>query len=420
MDLQASLNKLYSLHTFGVKLGLENINKFLKVIGNPHKKIKTFHIAGSNGKGSTSAFIASILTELGYRTGLYTSPHFVRFNERIKIGNIEIPDQYIADFITDYGKYIDDYGLTFFEVTTAIAFKYFFDKKVDYAVIEVGLGGRLDATNVITPIASMITSISLEHTEILGDTVAKITAEKAEIIKKKSKVFIGKLPSEAVTIIEQKCKETGAELFKLEEYIIEKKGVIELYTEEVEIDEWNIPLKGFYQKLNAALAGLCIAKTLGTDNSYYLLNGIKNVIQNTGIQGRYEYFSRTPDIILDSAHNPEGLKNFISEFKNETKYRKKYLLFGVMRDKAIDEMLKMVSEVFDEITVSEIKYERATTSTELKETAARLNIPVKTEKNPADYIKHFAENGKPDYCLVVLGSMYLLGEIKTALKKDLA
>jgi dihydrofolate synthase / folylpolyglutamate synthase len=417
MDLEKSLNKLYSLHTFGVKLGLENIIKFLNLMGNPQNKIRTFHVAGSNGKGSTSAFIASILMELGYSTGLYTSPHFVRFNERIRVDKNEIPDEYIAGFINDYESYIDEYGLTFFEVTTAMAFKYFFDKKVDYAVIETGLGGRLDATNVITPLASVITSISLEHTNLLGDTVAKIAYEKGEIIKEKAKVFIGKLPKEAVKVIEDKCRTTGSELFKIEEYINERPGKVELYTEEVEINEWNIPIKGFYQKLNAALAGLCIAKTIGTDNPNILLNGIKDVIQNTSIQGRYEYFNRTPDIIFDSAHNPEGVEKFLSEFKKESKYRKKHLLFGVMRDKSSEEMLKMLSEVFDEITVTEIKYERASSSTELKEKAVKLNIPVKTETNPAEVVRHFASTGDRKDCLVVLGSMYLLGEIKTEFRK---
>jgi dihydrofolate synthase / folylpolyglutamate synthase len=419
MDLQASLNKLYSLHTFGIKLGLENITKFLNVLANPHTKIKTIHVAGSNGKGSTSAFIASILMELGYSTGIYTSPHFVRFNERIIVDGDEIPDDYLGNFIRENERYIDEFGLTFFEVATAMAFKYFYDKKVDYAVIETGLGGRLDATNVIIPVASVITSISLEHTEILGSTIAKIAGEKAEIIKQKSKVFIGKLPRQAIKVIAAKCKSTGSELFKIEEYIVEKKGVVELYTEEVEIDEWNIPLKGFYQKLNAALAGLCITKTLGTDNPNYLLNGIKNVIQNKSIHGRYEYFNRTPDIILDSAHNPEGLKNFLSEFKKEPGYKKRYLLFGVMKDKAISEMLKMVSGIFDEIRVSDIKYERASTSKELKDTAEKIGIPVITESNPADYIKWFAANGKPEECLVVLGSMYLLGEIKSSFSNNL-
>ncbi|MGA9293197.1 MAG: hypothetical protein WBV81_11405, partial [Ignavibacteriaceae bacterium] len=147
MDIEKSLQKLYSLHTFGIKLGLENIEKFLHYIGNPQKELRVFHIAGSNGKGSTASFVASILMELNYKVGLYTSPHFVRFNERVKINNMEIADHYISSFMQEYNNYIDDNRLTFFEVTTAMAFKYFMEQNVDYAVIETGLGGRLDATN---------------------------------------------------------------------------------------------------------------------------------------------------------------------------------------------------------------------------------------------------------------------------------
>jgi dihydrofolate synthase / folylpolyglutamate synthase len=414
MDLETSLKKLYSLHTFGIKLGLENITRFLHFLGNPQLKLKTFHIAGSNGKGSTSAFIASILMEMNYSAGLYTSPHFVKFNERIKFDGEEIPDEYIANFISDYSKYIDEFSLTFFEVTTAMAFKYFYDKKVDFAVIETGLGGRLDATNVLSPVASIITSISLEHTEILGDTVNKIAAEKAGIIKNNSKVFTGKLPEAALSVVEQKCRETGSELFRIEEYIIEKGEGVELYTEEVEINEWVIPLKGSYQKINAALAGLSIAKTLGTDDPNVLLNGIRNVIQNTGIQGRYEYFRKAPGIIFDSAHNPEGLTHFISEFRKESEYGKKILLFGVMKDKAISEMLQIVSGVFDEIRVCNIQYERASTSGEIKQAADNLGIFVIEERDPAGFVISFSA-GPPDQCLVILGSMYLVGEIKSAL-----
>jgi len=203
MDLKSALEKLYSLHTFGIKLGLENIQKFLSTLDNPQSKLKTIHIAGSNGKGSTAAFIASILMEYGYKVGLYTSPHFIRFNERIQINNVQIPDEYLANFITESEDYIDEHKLTFFEVTTAIAFKYFAENDVDFAVIETGLGGRLDATNVLDPLAVVITSISLEHTNILGDTIRKIAFEKAAIIKKHIHVFVGKLPMEAVAVVEE-------------------------------------------------------------------------------------------------------------------------------------------------------------------------------------------------------------------------
>ncbi|MCK7522792.1 MAG: Mur ligase family protein [Ignavibacteriales bacterium] len=197
MDLETSLKKLFSLHTFGIKLGLENTIGFLNHLGNPQQALKTIHIAGSNGKGSTSSFIASILQEFGFKIGLYTSPHFVKFNERVVINGKQIEDEYVSSFISDNEKYIDEHELTFFEVTTAMAFQYFKDMNTDYCVIETGLGGRLDSTNVLNPLAVVITSISLEHTNVLGDTIEQIAAEKAAIIKNGSKVFIGMLKKEA-------------------------------------------------------------------------------------------------------------------------------------------------------------------------------------------------------------------------------
>jgi dihydrofolate synthase / folylpolyglutamate synthase len=417
MDLEKSLNKLYSLHTYGIKLGLENISHFLTLLGNPHTKIKTIHIAGSNGKGSTAAFMASILQELKYKVGLYTSPHFSRFNERIKINGKEIADEKIAKFIEAYERNIDVFKLTFFEATTALAFKYFYDEKVDYAVIETGLGGRLDATNLITPLSAIITSISFEHTEILGNTIEKITKEKAAIIKDGIKVFIGILPEEAELLIEEKCKEKNSELFDIKDYIIEKSNSIELYTEELELDEWVMPLKGKYQKYNAALAALTISKTLNNDNFRIIENGIKNVLKNTGLQGRYEFFNTSPDIIFDSAHNPEGIYNFLSEFNlNKAKYSHTSLLFGVMRDKAIKEMLILLKDSFDEVLVTDIDYERSCKVSELEKIAQEINIIVNKVEKPGEYVSNYRNEDKSN-CLVVLGSMYLIGNIKSELEK---
>ena len=203
MNIEKTLAKLYNLQIFGMKFGLENIRKFLQVLGNPQNNLKCFHIAGSNGKGSTASFIASILQTAGFKTGLYTSPHFVRFNERIRINGEEIDDEYIASFYDKHELFINENKLTFFEVTTALAFTYFSEKKVNYAVIETGLGGRLDATNVLKPLAVVLTSISLEHTQHLGNTIEKIATEKAAIIKPKTKVFLGILPGKADEIIQQ-------------------------------------------------------------------------------------------------------------------------------------------------------------------------------------------------------------------------
>lgn len=417
MDIKKSLEKLFSLHNFGIKLGLENIRAFLNHLGNPEQTLKAIHIAGSNGKGSTSSFIASILIEAGYKVGLYTSPHFVKFNERIIINGDYIPDEFIAEFLNKHNDYIDQHQLTFFEVTTAMAFEYFSSMKVDFAVIETGLGGRLDATNVLDPISIVITSISLEHTNILGDKLSQIACEKAEIIKPNKKVFIGKLPPEAEKVIETKCNQVNSKLFRLEDYIIDKKDIVELYTEEIELQDWEIPLLGKYQRYNAALAVLTIVKTFDLDNPKVIFEGIKNVVTNTRIQGRYEYAHKNPYILLDSAHNPDGLRVFLNEFLNEKhKYSSSVLLFGVLKDKDINSMIEIIDNNFNEVFITDINYERAENPESLKIKFEEKNIFVKIITDKKNFLLNYLK-GEKNNCLVVTGSMYLLGEIKSILSE---
>lgn len=418
MEIQSALDKLFSLHTFGVKLGLENVQAFLDKIGNPQNKLKSFHIAGSNGKGSTASFITSILIQAGYKVGLYTSPHFIKFNERIIVNGEYIPDKYVADFIFKHENYIDQNKLTFFEVTTAMAFEYFLSKKVDYAVIETGLGGRLDATNVIAnPLACIITAISLEHTNILGDKISLIAKEKAGIIKNKSKVFVGKLPKDADEVIEQVCNEKNAKLFRLDDYLIETNDKVELYSEEIDLEDWTIPLQGKYQRYNAALATLTVAKTLFIDNPKVIYDGLKNVIKNSLIQGRYEIASNNPKIILDSAHNPAGMSVFISEFLTEkNKYKETFLLFSALKDKDIVSMIKIIDKNFDKVFVTDINYERKEEPENIIKLFKENNIKAELITDKKNFLINYL-NEKSDKCLVITGSMYLLGEIKSILNE---
>ena len=416
MDINSALEKLFKLHTFGVKLGLDNVKHFLDHIDNPQRNLKAIHIAGSNGKGSTAAFIASILMEYGYKTGLYTSPHFVKFNERITINGEQIDNEYVAGFITEHWSYITEHELTFFEVTSALAFEYFSNSRVDYAIIETGLGGRLDATNVLNPIAVVITSVSLEHTNVLGTEISGIAKEKAAIIKQGTKVFIGLLDPEADAVVERKCNEENCELFRLQEYINEKDDRLELYTEEIELDEWNVPLKGKYQVYNSALAALVVSNTFVLDDNRKITHGISNVIKNTGIEGRFEYLHKGPDIILDSAHNIAGVREFLSEFnKSAGKYQRKVLLFGVMRDKAIEQMLIELGKSFDEIHLTQIDNERSAKIDELKKICFDIKIDALEEPVGMELINKFLKSENKD-CLVVLGSMYLVGEVKSKLQ----
>jgi dihydrofolate synthase/folylpolyglutamate synthase len=418
MDITKALEKLFALHTFGIKLGLDNIKDFLKHLGNPQNKLKIFHIAGSNGKGSTTSFLASILIEHGYKTGIYTSPHFIRFNERIKIGKEEISDDYAAGFVTEYESYIDEHKLTFFEVTTAMAFKYFAENHVDYAVIETGLGGRLDATNSVNSLVSVITSISLEHTNLLGDTIAKIAYEKAEIIKPNSYALAGLLNDTAIKTIEEKCRVVGTDLFCLKHFYNQQTDIFHFKDIKIDFNEVHLPLKGNHQKFNASLAVMAARLIIRNTDYNKTVMGLTNVIFNTDFSGRYEYYNTAPDIIFDSAHNPEGVRSFIEEFqKDYKKYESANLLFSALKDKNIKEMLKTLKPYFDKVYIAELTVDRGTPISDLLELAGELGIEAIPVNDASKFVIDFAQN-KPNTCLAVLGSMYLVGEIKRNLRRN--
>lgn len=420
MNIQTALDKLFSLHQFGIKLGLDNILNLLEQIGNPHKKLNAFHVAGSNGKGSTASFIASILMEAGYKVGLYTSPHFRIYNERIRINGKMINDEYVAAFIASLEEYIEKNSPTFFEITTALAFKYFEEQHVDYAVIETGLGGILDATNVIHPIASVITSISLEHTQHLGNTIEKIATEKAGIIKSNSIVFTGRVPVKAKKVFEETASQCGSKYFPIDNYLKMEKERVVITCKEKLFSLYFTPLQGDHQLLNAALAIKTVDECLSLKNGLVYSNGIKNVINNTGIEGRYEIVNARPKIIFDSAHNLDGITSFIEEFSKEYKtYSERVLVFGAMRDKAIDEMLLALKPYFTTIYVTKIDIDRSATTEELHTIASSVGVDVNSLKDPVSFVNGFFGRSN-NQCLVVLGSMYLLGEIKSQMFKEKA
>ncbi len=412
MDINSALEKIYSMHQFTIKLGLERIENLLDHVGNPHSSLKCFHIAGSNGKGSTASFVASLLMEAGFRVGLYTSPHFVRFNERIRIDGHEIEDKYIAAFVESMEEYIEEYEPTFFEITTALAFKYFNEAEVDFAVIETGLGGRLDATNVITPLASIITSISLEHTNILGDTIEKIATEKAGIIKPKTVVLSGLMPNSAEEIIASKALGRGCRHLKVGDFITKENENVSVQLRNKVFRIYLSPLQGEHQLINCALALKCVNEVLGIDNTEIITRGINNINNNSGIQGRYEVINNNPTIILDSAHNLEGVAAFINEFQKVNKtYSRRTLIFGAMKDKDISGMLNLLIPYFDEIYITQIGIERSATILEIMK-----KIEIEKHKfyeltESAEFVNDFMMKIGNE-CLVVLGSMYLLGEIK--------
>ncbi len=412
MNYQESLDKLFSLHQFGIKLGLDNITKLLTHIGNPHIKLKAIHVAGSNGKGSTSSFIASILNEAGFKVGLYTSPHFIIFNERIRVNGVMIPNTYVVNFMNKNLDYINSESPTFFELTTAMAFQYFVDEGIDFAVIETGLGGRLDATNVLDSIASVITSISFEHTNILGNNLATIAKEKAGIIKKNQKVFIGKIPKIAEDVLRTICIERNSTLLELEKYLTEVDSKVKLNFDDKQFIIEKLPLAGKYQLYNASLAALVVQELFPKVVTQNIYLGLQNIIGNSGIQGRYERYSENPSVIFDAAHNLEGIEVFLNEYKQEcTKYAHRSLIFGAMKDKNIEEILLKLNKYFDTIYVTEIDYERSFTLSDFSKLGKKIGVAVKPLPIPSKFIKEFVSKKKNE-ALVVLGSIYILGEIK--------
>lgn len=419
MSLNTTLEKLFSLHQFGVKLGLDNIKGLLNYIGNPEKQLDAFHIAGSNGKGSTASFMASILMESGYKTGLYTSPHFIEFNERIRINGVTISNEYIVEFVEELWDYIEENSVTFFEVTTALAFMYFADNNIDYAVIETGLGGRLDATNVLDPLASVITTISLEHTNILGESILNVAEEKAGIFKDGTKIFAGILQVPVIELYEEKAVSGNNEIFFLKDYSHLQNDHITVQLSERKLNLYSTPLRGNYQLLNCALAVLTLDRSIGSINDSNIMRGVDNVINNSGVQGRYEFFSTHPTVIFDSAHNADGIDAFLSEFsKDKDGYSKTTLIFGAMRDKNLDGIIKKLAGLFDTIYAASINYERAFTTDELMILTSDMNVDAKSLEVPEQFIYDFIQSPS-DECLVVLGSIYLLGDIKHKLLKKM-
>ncbi|MCF8435300.1 MAG: bifunctional folylpolyglutamate synthase/dihydrofolate synthase [Ignavibacteriales bacterium] len=412
MDYSNLLQKLYQKKQSEIKLGLDRVQSFLDILGNPDKTLKAFHIAGSNGKGSVSAFISSILSEAGFKVGLYTSPHFIKFNERIKVGKEMICDEYIAKFLSKHLNYIDEKGLTFFEITTALAFEYFANSDIDFVVIETGLGGRLDATNTINPLASIITTISLEHTNILGKTYGEIAGEKAGIFKNGIPVFYGLMNKSAEKRIRYEAiRKNTSDIFNLKDFIIDNEDNIVVNFDKLSLNLFTSPLKGKHQFYNAALACLSVYKTLDIYFPEIYLNGIQNVVNNTGIEGRFEILNKNPVIILDSAHNPDGINTFLNTFKEFHFKGRIILLISALKDKNFGLMLKKFNEVFKEIYFFELNNERALAYLEAEAFANSMGIEIKQVLVPGDFINNYLVEEKSSI-LAVTGSMYLVGIIK--------
>ncbi|MFK5983484.1 MAG: folylpolyglutamate synthase/dihydrofolate synthase family protein [Flavobacteriaceae bacterium] len=310
------------------KVDLSNTLKLTEHLNEPQDSFKSVHVAGTNGKGSTSHMLASVLQEAGYKVGLYTSPHLKDFRERIKINGEMISEEFVVDFIAEHRSFFEENQLSFFEMTVGLAFDYFRKEKIDIAIIEVGLGGRLDSTNVITPEVSVITNIGLDHTRFLGETMKEIASEKAGIIKTNIPVLIGETTSETKKVFQQKASEVITDI---------------TFVEEKNVSNYPSDLKGNYQKINSktTVATLSILQKKGWNISEEnIKNGLLNVVSNTGLQGRWQVLSEQPKVICDTAHNKEGLVLVMEQLQKE-EFKKLHIVLGVVDDKNLETVLPL-------------------------------------------------------------------------------
>lgn len=310
------------------KKDLTNTLLLAEHLGNPEKRIKTVHIAGTNGKGSTSNMLASVLQEAGYKTGLYTSPHLKDFRERIRVNGEMISEDFVCSFIAENKAFFEANHLSFFEMTVGLAFEYFVQEGVDIAVIETGLGGRLDSTNIITPLVSVITNIGLDHTQFLGDTLPKIAFEKAGIIKQSVPVVIGEYNQETRTVFEEKAKETGSPIY---------------YASDEVKDVPPSDLVGDYQEQNKKTVLKTVEVLKGTFNisDDNIKNGLLNVQHNTGFMGRWQQIHKNPTAVCDTAHNSHGLKIVLNQIAKQ-KFDILRVVFGVVNDKDLVDILPLM------------------------------------------------------------------------------
>ena len=416
MNKEVALNWLYSLQRFGIKPGLERVLKVLDYLGNPHKRIQSIHITGTNGKGTTAVNIASILKEANYKVGLYTSPHLVNFNERIQINGALIPDEYLIEFAQDIKLIQRQTNATFFELTTALALQYFAENDVDFAVLEAGMGGQNDATNVVTPIISIITSIGLEHQEYLGDSLEKIAHDKAGIFKKEAFALVAEKHHKQLNpIFQQIAKERNSTLFFFDELceitptIIDDEFYSTFYIKAFNKSaQYRTQFIGDQQARNIATSVVAIELLNYNLNipAQTIVKAIANARKNFVFDGRMQIKSQNPLVIYDVAHNPDAFRQLIATLEQLGLIGKINLCFAAMQDKDYRTIANFVDGKFENIIITQPKIERAATSTEIAKHFSKSNIII--SQSVCQAVQMIKEQNLP---IIYAGSFYLIGEV---------
>ncbi|MDH7516227.1 MAG: folylpolyglutamate synthase/dihydrofolate synthase family protein [Bacteroidota bacterium] len=415
---RAAVEYLFRLQQFGIKLGLNNTRALLRWWGRPEQAYPVVHVAGTNGKGSTCAFIASILAEAGYRVGLYTSPHLVDFRERIRVDGKPIPRTAVLEYTRALRPLVDARRATFFEATTVMAFRYFADAGVDVAIIETGLGGRLDATNVVHPLVNVITGIALDHAEHLGGTVEAIAREKAGIIKRGVPVVIGAMTAPARKVIADAARRKGAPLREspAEVTLLTIRDFDRMdftHTHSGVPMRFRSPLAGVHQAANAALA-LTVAEILAERgvplSPHHARLGIAGVKRRTGIAARLERLSKAPEIIVDVAHNPDGIRTALATWTSLRPPERTHLVFGLGRAKDLDGVLACIrrwpwlSIRAVDCDATEIRPARG-----IAARAVQLGVKVMEGGDVVTGMAEAAESLPDDEHILLLGSHFIVG-----------
>lgn len=407
MDYQNTLTYLYnSVPMFqqvggsAYKEGLENTRTLDEHFAHPHRSFRTIHVAGTNGKGSCSHTLAAILQEAGYRVGLYTSPHLVDFRERIRINGKPISEEYVIRFVEEERSFFEPLHPSFFELTTAMAFRYFADEKVDVAVIEVGLGGRLDCTNIIRPDLCIITNISLDHTQFLGSTLAQIAGEKAGIIKSGIPVVIGETTPETKPAFLQKAQEVAAPIYFAEENDREDYPGVEF------------ELKGLYQTKNkrTILTALPLLKEAGYRlDEQSVRSGFAHVVELTGLMGRWQKLQESPTLICDTGHNVGGIACIVEQLRQQS-YRQLHIVIGMVNDKDVRGVLALLpKDAVYYFTKASVK--RALPEEELQVLAAAAGLEGNTYPDVPAAVRAAQEKSLPEDFIFVGGSSFIVADL---------